>query len=199
MDPDNETAEPTQTNTTTSSQTGDNAGRSGQCAETITADTAQNLAEINQNMSKMAALLQKMFERDAAPPTISHHDNEHCDTHSDASALSDTDHRDDISVTASDSDIRAFLAHDCTSAEQAGTTQTDSPTSDNPSNAHKIDLLNEIDLNLSEDDPVGPKFMITWLILRTRDGVLRYPMINLRQCCLNILNLQIVATCQCQK
>ena len=108
-------------------------------------------------MSKMAALLQKMFERDAALPTVSHHDNEHCDTHSDASALSDTDHRDDISVTASDSDIRAFLAHDCTPAEQAGTTQTDSPTSDNPSNAHNIDLLNEIDLNPSEDDPVGPK------------------------------------------
>ena len=65
MDQGNETAEPTQTNTTTPTQTGDNAGRPGQCAETITADTAQNLAEINQNMSKMAALLQKMFERDA--------------------------------------------------------------------------------------------------------------------------------------
>ena len=56
----NEAAEPTQTNTTTPSQTGDNAGRPGQCAETITTGTAQNLAEINQNMSKMAALLQKI-------------------------------------------------------------------------------------------------------------------------------------------
>ena len=157
MDQGNETAEPTQTNTTTPSQTGDNAGRPGQCTETITADTAQSLVEINQNMSKMAALLQKMFERDAALPAVSHHDNEHCETHSDASALSDTDHRDDISVTASDSDIRAFLAHDCIPAEQAGTTQTDSPTSDNPSNAHDIDLLKEIDLNLSEADPAGPK------------------------------------------
>ena len=110
MDQGNETAEPTQTNTTTPSQTGDNAGRPGQCtcAETITADTAQNLAEFNQNRSKMAALLQKIFDRNAALPTVSHHDNKRCDTHSDASALSDTDHRDDISVTASDSDIRAF-------------------------------------------------------------------------------------------
>ena len=31
------------------------------------------------------------------------------------------------------------------------------PTSDNPSNAHDIDLLKEIDLNLSEADPAGPK------------------------------------------
>ena len=90
-------------------------------------------------------------------PTVSHHDNEHCDTHSDASALSDTDHRDDISVTASESDIRAFLAHDCTPAEQAGVTHTDSPTSDNPNKAHDIAILKEIDLNLSEADPVGPK------------------------------------------
>ena len=35
--------------------------------------------------------------------------------------------------------------------------QTDSPTSDNPSKAHNIDLLNEIDLNLPEDDPVKLK------------------------------------------
>ena len=37
MDQGDEAAEPTQTNTTTPSQTGDNAGRPGQCAETITA------------------------------------------------------------------------------------------------------------------------------------------------------------------
>ena len=66
MDQGNEIAEPTETNTTTPSQTGDNAGRPGHGAETITSDTTQSLAEINRNMSKMAALLQKMLERDAA-------------------------------------------------------------------------------------------------------------------------------------
>jgi hypothetical protein len=54
MDQGNEIAEPTETNTTTPSQTGDNAGRPGHGAEII------------RNMSKMAALLQKMLERDAA-------------------------------------------------------------------------------------------------------------------------------------
>lgn len=160
MDQDHEIAEASETTMTEPSQTGNNAGRPGQSDAAITATTAQNLAEINQNMSKMASLLQQLFERNTPLPIGFSQQEEHYEGQSNASQMSDTDHRDDLSVTASDADVSALFANNCTPPEQAEQSQTHSSTDNDANNGSivkDIELLKEIDQNLSQTEPVGPK------------------------------------------
>ena len=108
MQTTDQTVESIETTELTYSQTGSNTGQPGQSKETIAASTAQHIAELNHNMSKMAALLQQMVEQNNTPLNRWH---KHDETSENQSDLDDCE--DSVSLTASNSDIQAFLDNDC--------------------------------------------------------------------------------------